>query len=221
MGGPMGYGTERAAARLADDVEAGLRLVSRAWIGLVGVCWLSVGWRSNGQDHVIEPLVVVLSPFVIAGLLRIRSGFEDRAHDVMSLTVAVAIALAVLDPALGYWRGTVAGGALPFVGIPLFCHAMHTWVEEQGFLAQARRPWARATAWSTPFALLVVGAWTALVARGVATGRWGNIDLRGSFATFMILIGLGVLLPGSLIATWMATRGTSAHLQRRPYRFLG
>jgi hypothetical protein len=221
MGGPTGYGDERSAARQADEVERGLQLLSRAWIGLVAVCWLSVGWTTDGHDHVVEPLVVVVSPFVIAGLLRIRAGLDGRAHDVMSLTVAVAIALAVLDPVLGYWRGTVAGGALPFVGIPLFCLAMHEWTQDQGFLAQARRPWARATAWATPFALLVVAAWAALVARGLATGRWGDIDLRGSVATFAILIGLGVLLPGSLIATWTATRGTSAHLRRRPYRFLG
>jgi hypothetical protein len=221
MGEPMEYGDERTAAHMADDVERGLRLLSRTWIGLVSLCWLSIEWISDGHDHVVQPVVILLSPLLLYAMVRIRSGLDGRAHDLMSLALAVTLGLAVLDPALGYVRGTVAGGALPFVGVPFFCHAMHAWTEDQGFLAQARKPWARATAWSTPFALLVVAAWAALIGRGVVTGHWSDVDLSGSFATFVILMGVGVLLPGSLIATWLATRGTNAHLQRRPYRFMG
>jgi hypothetical protein len=210
--------SEQVDERPTDKLEAGLGLLSRTWLAIVVISWLSVGWTSGGRHHLVQPLVVLLSPLALAGLARMRAGARSRARDLLSLTVVVALALAVLDPVLGYLRGTIASAGLPFVGLPFFTLAMWAWTKDRGLGPSACRPWLRALLWSTPFAVIVSAVWAALVLRGLASGHWGEIDVDGAGPVFLFLISVGVLLPGALISTWVATRDTRRRLHARPHR---
>jgi hypothetical protein len=209
---------ERADDRRTDRLEAGLRLLSRTWLAIVLISWLSVGWTSGGRNHLVQPLVVLLSPLAVVGLARMRSGTRARSQDLLTVALVAAVALAVLDPVLGYLRGTIASAGLPFVGLPFFALAMWAWTNDRGLGPSASRPWLRALVWSTPFAVIVSAVWTALVVRGIASGHWGEIDVDGAGPVFLFLMGVGVLLPGSLITTWVAARDTSRRLHARPHR---